>query len=660
MNNIYVLTPFRNARHNLSRYFQQLFDLRIAIWNRGNGSGTNCADLNIDFHLIAIEGDSIDGTREELFRLAKETTLDLTYIDSTHGLMPWKSIEDPTRMKTMSNVMNAGLSQLTNMNIDDDDIVLWIMSDVEYDPKDVCRLVQLTCASDQKTIFAPSVVTSSNNFYDTWAFRDLEGNRFDSFSNSLINFRYGDGSLIEISSAGTCLVMSGRIAKTCRATDQEAVSFCADARNKGNKIYIDTTVELKHIDKERKHLLLVADVLCNNGWSRATHAMLPVLSEHFEIDIIGPNYKGFPHNLPYKVYPGRLSGNVLDSVTNLIWTQWQYGKGYDLVILQGDTWDVSEQVEVLINMKETIINDAMDVNFQLPTLIGWLAVDGKNQQVGYLDKLNHIITWTYFGKNELGILKNRDQISVVPLGVERKIFYPIHRGELDRTSILNSSVTIASDTFVFGFIGRNQSRKRIDLLLECFSRFCCHNDFALSSGKPNALLYLQSSPAPGGVDIQSLISYHNLQDRVIVNEKKFISDTELNKIYNSLDCFVTCTMSSGWELPVLESMSCGVPTIVPDWAGLGSGGWTVDRELEPGNVSILIPCSSTFLTAPMNGLGYVIGGVVDKAETIREMKEIYGDSVRSKIISNKGLVLAEKLTWDNSAKKFIDVVLRNS
>jgi glycosyltransferase involved in cell wall biosynthesis len=44
---------------------------------------------------------------------------------------------------------------------------------------------------------------------------------------------------------------------------------------------------------------------------------------------------------------------------------------------------------------------------------------------------------------------------------------------------------------------------------------------------------------------------------------KGTSVEDMNKIYNSLDVFLTTATGGGWELTVTEAMACKVPTIIP-------------------------------------------------------------------------------------------------
>lgn len=665
MRKVIVITPFRNTARNIDRYFSQLKSLSNLL-----------AESFTQLFLIALEGDSVDRTKDIIQAKSEYHSIPLTLIDVSHGQMSWKSVEDVRRLEAMSSIMNRGLDEASKIATDNSDIVVWLMSDIEYNAESLAEMIEDvgTEAEGVDDIYAPVVLVSgTERFYDTWAYRH-KGERFRQSYPYFDGFDAPDSGhhIFEITSAGTCLVMRAEVAKQCRANKDEAVSFCQDARDKGYRIWLAKYCDVYHGDAPRPRLLLCAEILCQSGFARATHSVLSYLAEHYDIDIVGINYKGIPHNYPYRIYPAEMWGSGFageQTVANLIYSNnspesWgdkpNYPNPYHTVIIQGDTWNVAKTMMVI----ESMLESYPDVK-RPEKIISWLAVDGKNQDFEGLDKFDHHIVWTEFGKEEIvqsldDILTTRkitvdisfetnpDKVSVVPLGVDTNTFYPIPRSEIDRIEILAKyfnfpfATPITSESFIIGFVGLNQHRRRIDLIISSFAGW-------MRTGKYDAYLYLKvgSNNLKSGINIRSLSRYYGIEDRVIINEYTGLSDSDMRSIYNCFDLFISCAQGGGWELPILEAMACGVPCIVPQGGALGS--WTGDAALQ-------VPCMSWLPHAPLNAQSQVLGGIIDVQAAAKAIGKLYRFENMREELKGRGLELAKRLSWKNSAEKFTETV----
>ncbi len=587
---IIIVTPFRNSAHNLNRYFQQLTNLAYCF-----------NDRSIELSLVAAEGDSVDNTKDKIVELSAKYGFSLNLLDVSHGQMSWKSVEDPRRLEAMSIIMNQGLEGIKSFNPNpnpnpnrlDGDIVVWLMSDIEYNPETLFNLISMLWDKGPGfDILSPNTLMGGTElFYDTWAYRK-DGNRF-----SATYPYYGTSNLLDefdltfplIDSAGTCLIMRAEVALNCKVgkDNLEAVSFCADAKSKGYNINLAAYYNIYHIDVKRPKLLLVAEVLSISGNSRATHQILPKLSEYFDIDILGKNYKGQPHTQPYKIYPYNLYSPSGMTFLNLV-----YNNGYDVVIVQGDTFDVNFLMQGVGTLPE---------DFVKPRLIGWLAVDGMNQQKGALDTFDHIITWTSFGKNELvkcGL--NESKISVIPLGVDTNVFKKLDKLETRKKIIPK----LSEDTILIGSFAINHYRKRLDILLHAFSLLIKSDnsdDNSNNSNKYHLLLLTKHVPNGFGCDLEKLIKWFNLEGKVTVLDNIY-SDSALSELYNCLDIYVNCSLGEGFCLPILEAIACGVEIIIPQDGALQS--WIMEYNLLHSEVA----AKDIALMSPMNSeTGWIVG-----------------------------------------------------
>lgn len=599
-----VLTPFRNARKHLPRYFRQLTALRQAL------------APSIRLRLVAAEGDSVDGTRQAILDRAHEAGISVDLVPTDHGGMHWKSVEDPARMRTMSNVMNAALSAVEPT----DDLVLWIMSDLGWDASTIRDLV-LAAESrrDGFDVLAP-LVFQGENFYDTWAYRS-GGTRFRATPPHHENLV--PGQLSEVDSAGTCLAMRAGVARAARATDQEAVSWCADARRHGARIAVSDRWKVEHDPPQARRLLWLGDAVAPTGFSRCTHGVVPALMEAgWEVEVVGVNYWGIPHDYPYRIWPAAWGPSVPFGEKRLAWLA--ATREFDAIVLLTDPWHVPKYLAAL--------KKATEGNH--PPVLGWLMCDAQNHKGTDLEDLDAVVACTEFGAEEFRRAGYEGPVSVAELAYDPTFFEPLDRS-LARQAVMPA---VPEDGFLVGFVGRNQQRKRIDLLLAYFAEWIHERKIE------DAYLYIQAAPVGtsiGSCDIRSLVQYHGLQGRVLTHEAAGATEQQMAAVYSAMDVYLTTTIGEGWALPVTEAMACGVPCIVPGHSGLAS--WAGDAALQ-------VPCSETMVVGPLNESPYTIGAVPDRAATVEALHRMYSDSELRATYRERGLARAAELGWQRTGK----------
>lgn len=386
--------------------------------------------------------------------------------------------------------------------------------------------------------------------------------------------------------------------------------------------------------RRKLKILFVGDAACSTGFALCTHQLCDRLhAAGHDVTILGINYYGDKHDYPYPIYP---CVNPLDRSHMVCGEQRLpkliYRLRPDIVIILQDPWNIRGY---MIEIEEQL----GDIDIPRPLMIGWLAVDAKNQISGrQLNQLDHVVTWTQFGIDELRAGGYTGNHSIIGLGVDTYDFCPPFPDESPRdcklsdgTPILPEGIPI--DSFIVGMVGRNQSRKRIDLALEYFA------EWTKSKGIDNAYLYLHVGPTgESGCDIPALCRYYGI--KVIVSSPPVSSALTINDmrlIYNCFDVLWSMSQGEGWGLPVLEAMACGVPCLVPDWSGLGE--WAKPAAMT-------VECTSSALNAPINRAPYTIGGIADKALTIEALDKLYRyPSIRERL-SQLGLDLARRLSWD--------------
>lgn len=163
-----------------------------------------------------------------------------------------------------------------------------------------------------------------------------------------------------------------------------------------------------------------------------------------------------------------------------------------------------------------------------------------------------------------------EKISIVPEGVDVDVFKPIKKFP-KRKKIR------------FVHFGRWDYRKGTTDLLRAFAEeFKDESDVELIASVENPY------PSDGLRSTEERIKFHNIDTKNI----KFISFTSREdyvKYLQEAHVFVSCARSEGWNLPLIEAMACGTPSIYSNWGGQlqfakDKGVPVAIKELRPANV----------------------------------------------------------------------------
>lgn len=378
-------------------------------------------------------------------------------------------------------------------------------------------------------------------------------------------------------------------------------------------------------------ILFIGDApTVSTGFSKCTREVCNRLHANgHEVNVLGISYYGGPHDYPYAIYP---CVDPLDR-SLMVCGEQRLPKliqrlNPDVVIVLQDPWNINGYFREIWKYSGDDKPTA--------TIIGWLAVDSKNQCSGReLNTLDHVVTWTQFGINELQSGGYTGPHSIIGLGVDTAVYCPMDRLEA-RRQILGtylSEPNIPPDAYIVGVVGRNQVRKRLDLNLQYLAEWIKRYEIT------DAYLCLHVGPTgESGVDIEKLCNYYGL--KVITLNPPLgagVPESDMRAIYNMFDLYWSMSQAEGWNLPALEAMACGVPCLLPEQGAPAE--WAIDA-------AYLVPCSSTALTAPLNAGPYTIGGIADRNETVLALDKLYRHADYRRKLSGLGLQLASRLSWD--------------
>ena len=366
-------------------------------------------------------------------------------------------------------------------------------------------------------------------------------------------------------------------------------------------------------------VIIVGDAVVSTGFSRCTHALADELHKRgHDVGVLGMNYWGDPHKYPYAIFPcfaptdGCRNTMGTDRLPKLI-----HRFSPDAVVIINDPWNIAAYFE---DMDATL-----EDGYELPKMIGWLAVDGANQQLGAMNRLDTIAVWTEFAEKEIIKAGYTGHTAIVPLGINPDIFRPIpqsvaRRATLPETDNMNS-------LFVVGVVGRNQYRKRLDLTIATFARA-----WELSGRDPLWRLFLHVAPTgDAGYDLKALCAYYGVREVTLISKPDVgqgIDERLLPHLYSSFDVYLSTSQGEGWGLPAQEAMACEVPCILPYWGSFGVDGWVHEGE------ACLIPCPVQLATAPVNGKMHTMGGVLNVEEAAWNLAGLFSTG------PDKGMILS--------------------
>lgn len=144
-----------------------------------------------------------------------------------------------------------------------------------------------------------------------------------------------------------------------------------------------------------------------------------------------------------------------------------------------------------------------------------------------------------------------DRIRVVSLGFNDKAFTP----EGDRYPLP------VQKRFTFGFTGGAVVRKGVDILLKAYSQaFTSEDDVCLVIKDHSKDLIYEANEFRK--QIQSFID--NPENPTLVYIDDFLSEEELASLFRTFDLGVFPYRAEGFCLPILETMACGTPSLVPN------------------------------------------------------------------------------------------------
>ncbi|HEX8965793.1 MAG TPA: glycosyltransferase family 1 protein [Patescibacteria group bacterium] len=168
------------------------------------------------------------------------------------------------------------------------------------------------------------------------------------------------------------------------------------------------------------------------------------------------------------------------------------------------------------------------------------------------------------------------------------------------------------------FVGTIQPRKNIARLIEAYAQIANKNkDVDLVIVGKKGWLYEPILETPEKLGIAQRVHILN-----------FVSDSDLAGFYANALCFVLPSLYEGFGLPVLEAMKYGCPVITSNVSSLPEAGGDACLYVDPNNTN----------------------------DIALKMEKLITDSTLRKSLITKGKEHIKKFSWENSAKKTLEVL----
>ena len=231
-----------------------------------------------------------------------------------------------------------------------------------------------------------------------------------------------------------------------------------------------------------------------------------------------------------------------------------------------------------------------------------------------------------------------DRIFVVPEGVDSLIYYP--NSDYNVKNLLYHKYNIPEDSFTFMIFGRWDYRKSITEIITAFNKeFKNDNNvyLILSVDNPFSTDGLNSTE-------ERLKQYKLENDRIKVLH--FPEKDEYVQWLQNGDCFLSCSRSEGWNLPLIQAIACGIPTICSDWSGQLEFAKGVSHLVKIEKLvaatklfNINDPDIGEWAEPDFNHLKQVMRDVFDNHKEYKEKA------------LKQSTIITEKFTWEHAAKK---------
>ena len=406
------------------------------------------------------------------------------------------------------------------------------------------------------------------------------------------------------------------------------------------------------------HMLCLFDYNAITGFATVSKNLISnwrrQFGDNIKIDIVAVNYFGEDYDEApnVRVISAKLKDIAKDDFGRYVFMKSLSDIDYDIMFILQDLGVIIPLVPHLKKIKD----DKKAAKRKLFKSIFYFPVDfalTPNLAVG-IDFFDQLSTFTEYGRKMLLNLNPelKSKIRVIPHGNNMKNYYPIE-SQIEKSNFRKQYFGDNADKLIVGCVNRNQSRKDIPTTIFGFMEYW-------ESHNKNALLYLHMDPKdPMGWDLRTILKQTPLiegKDYMFPPETekgyKGTSVEDMNKIYNSLDVFLSTATGGGWELTVTEAMACRVPTIIPRHTSFQIlGGENAERTYYIQTLYPIVATVDNIIRFQSD-----LYEIADTLDLIHRQLDQGESEVYNKI--DAAYKFVESLDWKDISKKFADDIKR--
>ena len=262
-----------------------------------------------------------------------------------------------------------------------------------------------------------------------------------------------------------------------------------------------------------------------------------------------------------------------------------------------------------------------------------LEVDGfPDSWVQQANGMDEVWVPTHFNRDGFLASGVARPIHVMPLGVDTDHFHPTIKGHPN-----------PHGDFVFLTSFEWGERKAPELILKVFNQTFRRSD--------PVLLLCKVMQNNGAVSVRRQIESVGLKEsggRIAFVFNHEFPYHELGSLYRSADCYVSAGRGEGWDLPLMEAMACGLPTIATDWGA--------HTEFVHGGISYPLRVRGTIparaLCPYYDGWSWADPDPEHLAELLRHVFE--NREQAAEIGRRAAAEIAAKWTWADTARRIAE------
>jgi glycosyltransferase involved in cell wall biosynthesis len=371
-----------------------------------------------------------------------------------------------------------------------------------------------------------------------------------------------------------------------------------------------------------KKIVLISDSpYATTGLGRMSKYFLKMLPE-FEWSIWGFLHPDF--NIRKGYYFPAYDEKDFDAKFKLLsprsYTDDQYG--FDLI----PNFIETEKPDYVItsmdfHLAANLIKVIKELKFTIPfTWINYFPMDREDYKELEADMYVHPdinVCITKFGVDKINSINPKIKIHQIyhPLDIDE--FPTLTRSER-RNFRFKTWPTIKKDTFLFGTVNRSFARKDTARLVTAFTKF-------LKQTKDTSAYIHGSRYTFEGVDLGRLAFENQAPEKRLTFLPETISEVDgvpqetLNKIYRSLDLFVTCSVGEGFGFTTVEALLTETPIIAPRNTCFPELVQDFGYLIDPTEYAFIIPKATTMW--PVVNVDKIVNQMLYVKDNYKEAKE---------------------------------------